>query len=46
MNCELFTQYWIHTSLRILYTKIQYQWESRGNNILYFAALQKRKQVK
>ena len=46
MNCEFFTQYRIHPSLRILFTKIQNQWEIKGNNILYFPALQKLKQLK
>ena len=27
MNCEFFTQYRIHPSLRILYTKIKYHWK-------------------
>ena len=45
MNCEFFTRYRIQPSLRILYTKIQYQWEIRGNNIFfYFTALEKLKQ--
>ena len=45
MNCEFFTQYWNHPSLLTLFTKIQNQWEIKGN-ILYFAALQKLKQLR
>ena len=45
MNCEFFTQYRIHPSLRILYTKIKYHWKlEETTSFFYFTALEKLKQ--